>query len=113
MRDYRLQSISKEIKKSVSFILNARIRDPRLKNIIITISHVDLSKDLSHAKIFLSFFLKKNNKLKKEIKIIKKASGFIRSSLSKNMNIRLIPKLTFLKDISLENQLKINKLLKK
>ncbi|HMI77022.1 MAG TPA: 30S ribosome-binding factor RbfA [Buchnera sp. (in: enterobacteria)] len=92
--------VGQVLKKEISVIVQYSLRDPRLNNII-TVSNVQLSRDLSHAKIFVSFLNEKEEIfLKKSINILNHASSFIRSLLSKTTKLRIIPKLIFIYDNS-------------
>ncbi|WP_367670457.1 30S ribosome-binding factor RbfA [Sodalis-like secondary symbiont of Drepanosiphum platanoidis] len=113
MECYKIRNIKlcQEIKKSISVILQEKISDNRIKYIYVI--EVKISRDLSYAKIFINSIKKKNiNEMKKKIKILQKASKFIRFFLSKKINIRITPKLYFIYDNSLEKSIKIYSLLK-
>ncbi|MGP1931456.1 MAG: 30S ribosome-binding factor RbfA, partial [Arsenophonus sp. ET-DL12-MAG3] len=58
----RIQRIAKEIQKEIAIIIHKEIKDPRVK--MITISLVKISRDLTYAKIFVTFLniLDKENK---------------------------------------------------
>lgn len=100
----RKNKISQEIKKKISIIFQKKIKDPRIK--FITISKIDISKDFSHAKVFvtfLGFFNKKNKEknIKNYIKILNgKMSQYIRLILKKTIYLKFIPLLTFYYDQS-------------
>lgn len=53
--------ISQELQKNIASIIQYSLKDPRI-NTIITVSEVQVSKDLSHAQVFVSF-LQNYNKL--------------------------------------------------
>jgi ribosome-binding factor A len=107
----RLNRISAEIKKEISFIIQKYINDPRIDRFS-TIMDVIISKDFSHAKIFISYS-EKNNSLKIfSLKALNNASGYMRFLLSKRLNLRIIPKITFLYDFSSINGQKISNLLR-
>lgn len=113
----RIKKISKELRKKLSLIFNKNIEDPRVK--LITISKVIISKDLSYAKIFITFLNKFNKNNKKEIiesyinHLNGKMNQYIRFLLSKNIYLRFVPFLTFIYDYSLTESIKIYKLIKK
>ncbi|MGP1957958.1 MAG: 30S ribosome-binding factor RbfA [Arsenophonus sp.] len=101
----RIQRIAKEIQKEIAIIIHKEIKDPRVK--MITISLVKISRDLTYAKIFVTFLniLDKENKtdiIKNGIQVLNgNMAKYIRSLLSKSMRLRIIPKLTFFYDSSL------------
>ncbi|QCI19937.1 MAG: 30S ribosome-binding factor RbfA [Buchnera aphidicola (Brevicoryne brassicae)] len=92
--------IAQELQKKIAIIIQYSLQDPRIKTII-TVSEVRVSKDLSHAQIFISF-LKNYNKLniKKLLIILNKASTYIRKLLCKEMRLRIIPNIVFYHDNS-------------
>ncbi|VFP82157.1 30S ribosome-binding factor RbfA [Candidatus Erwinia haradaeae] len=97
----RLQRISQELHREIAVILQSEIRDPRL-NIMVTVSGVDVSRDLSHAKVFVTFLNEKEDvQIQMRLLVLSKVSGYIRTLLSKVMTLRVIPRLTFYHDNSL------------
>ncbi|QCI18912.1 30S ribosome-binding factor RbfA [Buchnera aphidicola] len=109
----RCSQIAQELQKNIAIIIQCFLKDPRFK-IIITISEVILSKDLSHAQVFISF-LKSNNDLSKKTLLIllNKASGYIRKILCKKVKLRIIPNIVFYYDNSFSQGNKISLLLNK
>ncbi|WP_241973708.1 30S ribosome-binding factor RbfA [Candidatus Pantoea edessiphila] len=106
--------ISQEIHKEITIILQKKINDPRLK-MMITISGVEVSRDLSYAKIFVTFLNEKRNldTIHDELRILKKYSGYIRFLLGKNLKLRITPLLDFFYDSSLKKGEYICSLIKK
>lgn len=51
----RVDRLSQQMQQEIAVILQREIKDPRLHNMI-TVSDVDVSRDLSHAKIYVTFF---------------------------------------------------------
>ena len=90
----RSDRLSDQIRTEISNILREDAKDPRLEGI--TIIKVELSKDISKAYIFFS-----SSNSFSEIDVIeiekglKKAKGFIRSTLGKKLNIKRVPDLSF------------------
>ncbi|WP_343182391.1 30S ribosome-binding factor RbfA [Buchnera aphidicola] len=117
----RIMRIEQFFKKEIANILYNNLNDPRI-NFMITISEVKILKDLSCAKVFITYFnvsKSKNNcvtnmkSIKNILKILKKASGYIRSVLCHKINIRKIPYLKFYYDNSIIEGIKIDNLLNK
>lgn len=107
----RSSKIAQELQKKIAVIIQCFLKDPRLKTII-TISEVIVSKDLSCAKVFVSF-LEINNKLstKKLLTLLNKASSYIRKLLYKQLKLRIIPNIIFYYDDSFIKGNKISLLL--
>ncbi|MCR3754759.1 MAG: 30S ribosome binding factor [Candidatus Westeberhardia cardiocondylae] len=107
---YHIQRVAKEIHKKISFILQNIIQDPRIG--IVTITDVIVSRDLSYAKIFVTFLnYKKNREIKCILRLLQSMSGLIRTLIQKYINLRYIPKLIFIYDGSLLHGIKMFKLL--
>lgn len=101
----RTDRVADQVKMEVADILSKKAKDPRLG--WVTILSVDLSPDLSHAKLFIS----KPEDEKETLLGLKKASGFIRSELAKRLPLRRVPALTFFVDRSSERVSRILTLL--
>ena len=89
--------VAEEIKRIVSDVISKELKDS-VK--LFSIPYVDLTKDISYAKIYLSFFSKNHEK---DFEKINNAKGFIRSRLSKQLKLRKVPELIFLIDESVKN----------
>lgn len=105
----RLNRLREEIKKEVSFIVQRKVKDPRLG--FLSITDVDLSRDYSYCKIFVSVLGSDEQKEQTMIGL-KKATGFVRSELAKKLRLRGTPHITFLLDPSIEYGSRINEILK-
>jgi len=100
MSRVRNQRIAGSIKEEVSDILRLEIKDPGLVKMT-SVTSVDVSRDLSYAKIYVSIF-GNNEEQENILKILAKASGFIRLELGKRIRLRHIPELVFRLDNSME-----------
>ena len=93
----RSDRLSDQIRTEIATILKNEVKDPRLEGI--TIIKVELSKDISKAYIIFSSLNSFNQTSSLEVETaLKKAKGFIRSTLGKKLNIKRIPELAFQKD---------------
>ena len=93
----RSDRLSDQIRTEISTILRDDVKDPRLKGI--TIIKVELSKDISKAYIFFSSLNSFSEINFQEVdEALKKAKGFIRSTLGKKLNVKRLPELAFQKD---------------
>ncbi|VFP80064.1 30S ribosome-binding factor RbfA [Candidatus Erwinia haradaeae] len=106
----RLKRVSQSIKKEIALIVHSEVNDPRLDKMI-TVSGVDLSRDLSYAKVFVTFLNKNDEEgMSEGLKILSAASGYIRTVLSKAMHLRITPKLVFFYDHSFSEGKRISQL---
>jgi ribosome-binding factor A len=79
---------------------------------MISVTKVDLSKDMRHAKIFVSIYDDENIR-NQAFEGLKNAEGYIRKELGQRMRLRYIPEISFRYDDSIEYAIHINKLLQK
>ena len=114
----RVQRVGDQIQKELASLIQLEVSDPRIG--MVSITGVEVSRDLSHAKVFVTVMntlsedasvnqvtLSSPGKLdrievEENIKALTKASGFLRTMLSKRLSTRSIPKLQFYYDNSIE-----------
>jgi ribosome-binding factor A len=96
------------MREEIADILMHKTKDPRIG--FVTVTGVDLSDDLRHAKVFLSIY--KDEEKETTLKAIEVAKGFIRRELGKRMRLRFLPELIFRLDKSIEYGNKIDRILK-
>lgn len=94
------------IQRELSDILQTEVRDPAIG--FCTITDVDITNDLSIAKIYVSFL---NKNTKKSMDALERSKGFIRSLLAKRLTIRKCPEIHFILDTSLEYGNKIDSII--
>ena len=91
-------------------ILQREIKDPRL-GMMVTVSGVEVSRDLAYAKVFVTFLNDQDeDAVKQGLKALKEASGYIRILLGKAMRLRIVPELTFFYDNSLVEGMRMSNL---
>ncbi|NPV42995.1 MAG: 30S ribosome-binding factor RbfA [Firmicutes bacterium] len=110
MAYHRTQRVAEEMKKEISNIIINEIKDPRISGLI-TITSVDISDDLRHARVFVSIYGEKEEKMK-TIEGLKNATGFIRREVGNRIRLRYTPEIVFKLDESIEHGINIAKLLK-
>ncbi|MCM3782915.1 30S ribosome-binding factor RbfA [Neobacillus mesonae] len=108
MAKIRTGRVSEQIKKELSLLIQSELKDPRIG--FITVTGVDVTNDLSQAKIYLSVLGEEEQK-NNSLKALEKASGFLRSELGKRIRLRHVPELIFKIDESIEYGSRIEKLL--
>jgi len=104
----RTQRVGGQIQRELAQIIQQELRDPRLG--LVTISAVEVSKDMSHAKVYITL-MNPDQDVEGTLKVLKKASGFLRRALGKRIVLRVIPELHFVYDESLERGLRVDALL--
>jgi len=104
----RAHRVADAIRNELSILLVQRIRDPRLRDL--SISRVELTDDLRHAKIFYTV-LGETGQTARVQKGLEKATGFMRSHLARTLNLRFTPELRFWYDEKAEKVQEIENLL--
>jgi len=105
----RVLRVAEALKRELGFILDRQVEDPRIG--MVTVTHVDLSVDLRHAKVHVSF-LGGDEEKSRGLKLLRKARGYIRTELAGRLDLRVVPELAFVIDESSEAYLKIEKVLR-
>jgi len=104
----RKDKVTEAIRKEVSIIVHDELKDPRLG--FVTITRVEMSKDLRFAKIFFSV-LGKDEDYKKTRDALDSALGFIRRLVAQRIRLRFAPEIIFREDRSSEYSVKIQQVL--
>ena len=105
---FRADRVNELIKRELIMLLSTGTKDPRLQGVFIT--DVIVSRDLTSAKVFFSV---DDSAHKKVAQLLNKASGFFRSSLSKSLDLRHTPSLSFIYDTAPNTGARMDDLLSK
>jgi ribosome-binding factor A len=108
MRFKRSQRIQELLLEEISKLLQSGLKDPRIG--FTTLTRVEVSDNLKHAKIFISVMGSDQEK-SETFEALKSAKGFIRNSLGKNLYLRYLPELEFKKDENAEHVEKITRII--
>jgi ribosome-binding factor A len=103
----RPQRLGDLIQREVSDLIRLEVRDPRVG--MITITSVDVSPDMSHAKVF--FTILEKQKLQDTLDGLKRSAGFLRSQLARRLKIYTTPELRFEYDESVERGDRLSRLI--
>ena len=110
---HRIDKINENVSRELSDILRS-VKDPRVSGAFISLTGVEVSGDLAFAKVYYSVIGEDGGTSSAGIaKGLDSASGYIRGELAKRLNLRVTPKLTFIKDDTAERAMKISGILKK
>ncbi len=97
----RVSRVAELIKREVSLMLLNGIKDDRVGTGMVSVTDVDVSGDLQHAKIYVSIY--GTDEARKETMAgLKSATGYIRSELGSRVRLRRTPEVLFLEDRSIE-----------
>ncbi|AGI32475.2 TPA: 30S ribosome-binding factor RbfA [Mannheimia haemolytica] len=105
----RSDRVAQELQKEVAVILQREVKDPRIG--MVTVSDVEVSRDLAYAKIFVTFLFDNDAEaIKQGMQGLEKASPYIRTLLGKAMRLRIVPELRFIYDESLVEGMRMSNL---
>jgi len=97
----RVERVASLIKREVSQMLVSDIKDDRVGSGMVSVTDVEVSGDLQHAKIFVSIY--GSDAAKAETMAgLKAATGFVRSELGQRLQLRRTPEILFREDRSVE-----------
>lgn len=108
MASNRIGRINEEIQKELSALLR-NLKDPRVQDTMISITHVETTPDLRYAKIYVSFL--QEERAKEALKGLKSAGGYLRRELGRSLQLRYTPELVWEQDDSITYGAKMLKLI--
>ncbi|GIW23078.1 MAG: ribosome-binding factor A [Candidatus Sericytochromatia bacterium] len=103
---YRNIRVAEAIKREISDLLLREIKDSRIKNNFVSVTNVEVTNDLRHAKLYFSIIGNRNSK-EEVIKGLESAKGFIRTKIGERINLRFVPDIQIKLDESLEKGAKL------
>ena len=101
---HRQEKLGELITAEASDLLRTRIKDPRVG--FVSITHVEVSGDYRHAKIFVSVMGNEEEQAS-TMKALKHATGFLRHELASRLTLRYMPEIVFKLDTSIEQGARI------
>jgi len=94
----RTRRIGEQMQRELAILIQQEIKDPRVG--MVTVSAVEVSRDLSHAKVFITV-LNTDQDIPTTLEILNRAGGFLRHELGRRMVLRTVPALHFVYDESM------------
>ncbi len=106
----RTQRVGDQMQRELALLIQREVKDPRLG--MITVTAVDVSRDMAHAKVFITLMGKDGDEdIAQNLEILKDASGFLRMLLGRSMKLRSIPQLHFHYDESVRRGVRLSSLI--
>lgn len=105
----RPKRVADMIKNEIALLLLSKVKDPRLTSV--SIVNAEVTRDLRRAIVYYSV-LGDDRQVKKAAEGLERAKGFFRSHLARELGMRVTPELVFKRDLSMEHQEKMERLLK-
>lgn len=95
----RTQRVADHLQRELAALIQREVRDPRVG--MISITGVDVSRDLGYAKIYYTVLSAEDgDDAEESTAVLNKAAGFLRSQMSKDSSMRRLPQLRFYFDSS-------------
>lgn len=110
MSEKNIGRLSQDMKRELIAIIG-RLKDPRLQGGLLTVTRLDVTPDLDVAKVYVSVMGREDGPAP-AIEALNRASGHIRTEISRKMHIRKAPKFTFVEDDGAAYAAHINELLR-
>ena len=104
----RAHRVGDQIQRELADLLTYEVKDPRVGQV--TITGVDVSGDLSHATVRFSSLAGKDA-AKATANALSRTAGFLRSELSRRLNLYSVPQLAFAYDDSIESGMRMSQLI--
>lgn len=107
----RNERIGASLRREAARILASEIKDPRVK--LATVTEVNVAPDLRNATIFVSFLDDDDKTVKEAMQVLKKASGYVRSTMAARLKMRYMPNIEFEFDSLVKDGMKLDALIAK
>ena len=104
----RTDRVAEQIRRDLSELIRSEIRDPRVQQVSLTA--VEVTPDYAHAKVFYTALVGEGER-EALAKGLKRASGFLRHELSRQLLLRTVPELHFEYDTSVERGISLSSLI--
>jgi ribosome-binding factor A len=104
----RAQRVGEQIQRELAQLLRDEVKDPRVGRV--TITAVEVSPDLSHAKVFVTD-LAGRERADESVRALTRTAGFLRKELAHRMQLYSVPQLHFAYDDSIESGIRLSKLI--
>ncbi|NDP47374.1 MAG: 30S ribosome-binding factor RbfA [Sulfuriferula multivorans] len=104
----RARRVADQIQRELPELIRQEVKDPRVG--MLTITEVEVNRDMEFAKVFVTTL---GGQAEHEacLEGLKRASGFLRTQLSHRMQLRVVPKLSFVYDHSVERGIQLSQLI--
>lgn len=109
MKKNRLSRINSLLKEVLFEVIQKEVRNPHVTTFV-TVTQVDTSADLHHAKVYVSMICSEQEK-EQVLIALQSAAGFIAVHAAKKVEMRYFPNLTFKLDRSADEHMRIEKIL--
>lgn len=103
----RTDRVAQSLHKEIASIIQNEYKHRVGKSPLITVSDVEVSRDLAHAKVFFTFYVDDREVAKQQLALLEEHKPMIRSLLAKRIRMRAVPHLHFFEDTSITEGVRI------
>ncbi len=104
----RTDRVSQQVHKEIASILNQEFKHQAPDLCMVTVSGVEISRDLAHAKVYVTFLEMDEEKVKASMALLEEGKSFVRGLLSRRVRMRNTPALKFIQDRSITEGMRIS-----
>jgi len=104
----RTRRVGEQIQRELAMLIRDQVRDPRIG--MISVSGVEVCRDLSRATVFVSTF-GDEAEIEASVTVLNGAAGFLRGELGRSLSLRTVPALKFVADHTLQRGAELNALI--
>jgi ribosome-binding factor A len=101
--------VAGQLRRDLAKLIQQEIKDPQVG--FVSVSDVEVTRDLAHAKVFVTVF--QPEKAKESLQALRRAAAFLRTRLGQELRLRHVPELHFIHDDSVEQGSRIDDLISK
>lgn len=105
----RSDRVAELVQRKLAEIIQMEVKDPRLPRFV-TVSSVKVSRDMTFAKIYITVLGDKED-AQMSVEILNKAASYLRTVLARCIKLRVVPKLVFVFDESVEYGNRLSRLI--
>ena len=109
VHSHRQEKLGEQIAEDISDLIRTRVKDPRIG--FVSVTRVEVSGDLRHAKVFVSVMGSPEER-KETMEGLNKEWGFLRHELASRLTLRYMPEIAFKLDNSIEEGSRVLELIK-
>jgi len=108
----RKHRVAEQIQREMATLIQRDLKDPRIG--MVTVSSVEVSRDLAYATIYVTFLNKDSEEeIQESLKVLQNAASFLRREIGRAIRMRITPHLTFKYDASLVRGRELSSLIEK
>mgnify|MGYP001493679373 CR=1 FL=1 len=105
----RTRRIGEQIQRELAELIRDEVRDPRVG--MVTVSEVEVSRDLAHAKVFVAVLGADDDQTEASLEALNHAAGYLRKLLGQALRLRTVPALHFHYDPSFDRGARLSRLI--